>query len=133
MGEGAYHRILVEQGFCKTGELNYRLAIDVWWHTEAQLEILCIHVGPKVVVKGHKAYYLRSITDAGETWARDIPPLQDYLEANKYAASLANGPPQTACPASIFLRHSSNGSRRSDISSRVWTISSIWIREVLRC
>ena len=73
---------LIEQGFCKIGELSYRLAVDAWWHPEIRIEILCIHAGSKTVVKGSKAYYLRSITEEGETWARDIPSLQDYLEAH---------------------------------------------------
>jgi len=76
------HSILTERDFHKIGELSYRLVLDVWWHAETQIEILCIHVGSKTVVKGSKAYYLRSITEEGETWARDIPPLQDYLEAH---------------------------------------------------
>jgi len=78
----SYPKILAEQGFRKIGALDYRLTVSIWWHPETQIEILCIHAGSKTVVKGSKAYYLRSISEEGETWARDIPPLQDYLEAH---------------------------------------------------
>lgn len=74
------HRILTERGFCQIGQFGYRIVIDTWWHSEIRVEILCIHAGPKTVIRGTKSYYLESIAEEGETWARDIPALQSYLE-----------------------------------------------------
>jgi len=75
-----YDDILEEQGFVKTGALFYRIMFNLWWHSQLKMQILHMPVGSKSLIKGFKSYYLKSITQEGETWARDIGPLQDYLE-----------------------------------------------------
>jgi hypothetical protein len=75
-----YDDILQEQGFFKIGALLYRIIFHLWWHPQLKMQVLYIPAGAKALIKGFKSYYLMSITQEGETWARDIGPLQDYLE-----------------------------------------------------
>jgi hypothetical protein len=75
-----YDDILQEEGFVKIGALFYRIIFNLWWHPQFKMQILHIPFGNKSLVKGLKSYFLKSITQEGETWARDISPLQDYLE-----------------------------------------------------
>jgi hypothetical protein len=75
-----YDDILKEQGFVKIGALFYRIIFNLWWHPQVKMQILHIPVGSKSLIKGCKSYFLKSIAPEGETWARDIGPLQDYLE-----------------------------------------------------
>ena len=75
-----YDDILQQQGFIEIGVLCYRLALKLWWHPQLKIQIVHILVGSKSLLKGFKSYYLKSITEQGETWARDIGPFQDYLE-----------------------------------------------------
>ncbi len=78
--QGVYDDILREQGFVEIGVLFYRFAMNLWWHPQLKIQIIHILVGSKSLLKGFKSYYLKSITEQGETWARDISPFQDYLE-----------------------------------------------------
>jgi len=78
--QGVYDDILREQGFVEIGVLFYRFAMNIWWHPQFKIQIIHILVGSKYLLKGFKSYYLKSITEQGETWARDISPFQDYLE-----------------------------------------------------
>ena len=75
-----YDDILQEQGFVKIGALFYRIMFHLWWHPQLKMQVLYIPAGAMALIKGFKSYYLMSITQEGETWARDIGPLQDYLE-----------------------------------------------------
>lgn len=75
-----YDDILQEEGFVKIGALFYRIIFNLWWHPQFKMQILHIPFGTKSLIKGFKSYFLKSITQEGETWARDISPLQDYLE-----------------------------------------------------
>lgn len=78
--QGIYDDILREQGFVKIGVLFFRFAMNIWWHPQLKIQVIHITVGSKSLLKGIKSYYLISITEEGQTWARDIIPFQDYLE-----------------------------------------------------
>ena len=78
--QGIYDDILREQGFVEIGVLFYRFAMNIWWHPQLKIQIIHILVGSKSLLKGIKSYFLKSITEQGQTWARDIIPFQDYLE-----------------------------------------------------
>lgn len=82
MAVDIYDDILIELGFGRIGQLDFRLRLQVWWHAEAKIQVIIFPLGSKTLIKGCKDYYLKSITEQGETWARDIGPLQDYLEAH---------------------------------------------------
>ena len=82
MSDDIYADILKREGFVKIGELNYRLLVSVWWHALVKVQLIVLRVGSKVLLKGNKPYYLKSITEQGESWARDIGPLHDYLEGH---------------------------------------------------
>lgn len=72
--------ILKQLGFGQIGELAYRLQLSLWWHPDAKIQVILVRTGTCVLVKGDKSYYLKSISEEGETWARDIGLLHDYLE-----------------------------------------------------
>jgi hypothetical protein len=84
MPSACYAEILRQEGFRLIGELSYRLRLSVWWHPDAArlLEILVVSVGDSALIKANKTYYIQSVAAAGETWARDIGQLHDYLEAH---------------------------------------------------
>lgn len=77
-----FHEILNEKGLRKIASLHYRIWLDVWWHSKAKIEVILLQLGSKAIVKGSKPYYLKSISEEGETWLRDIGPLQNYLEGH---------------------------------------------------
>jgi hypothetical protein len=54
--------------------------LSVWWHPTKLLQVIVLPLGSSVIVKGDKSYYLKSVSAEGETWARDIGLLHDYLE-----------------------------------------------------
>lgn len=72
--------ILEQAGFKPIGTLSHRMHLGIWWHDEAKIEVVILQLGSKILLKGHKVYYLQSITEEGQTWARDIRQLHDYLE-----------------------------------------------------
>jgi len=80
--EDIYDDILEQEGFHKIGALGYRIELGVWWHPDAKIQVTRLPLGSKSLLKGNKAYFMKSITEQGETWARDIGPLQNYLEAH---------------------------------------------------
>ena len=82
MADAICDEILTKSGFRCIGALDYRIRLSVWWHNEHRIELIVLPVGSVSLLKAQKAYYLRSITEQGETWARDIGPLQDYLESH---------------------------------------------------
>lgn len=77
-----YADILTSHGFRQIGTFHDRLNVSVWWQAEAKVQVLLVRVGSSSLLKGTKSYYLKSISEEGETQARDIGPLQDYLEAH---------------------------------------------------
>jgi hypothetical protein len=79
-----YVEILRAEGFQPAGELNYRLHLSAWWHPapDRLLQVIVLPLGDTALVKGDKSYYLKSVSTEGETWARDIGSLHDYLEAH---------------------------------------------------
>ncbi len=82
MSDALYPEILDQEGFELIGQLSYRLRACAWWNPSPDrlMQVLVLGVGNRVLVKGEKSYYLRSVSAEGETWARDIGLLHDYLE-----------------------------------------------------
>ena len=74
--------VFEQEGFRKIGSLTYRIQINIWWNPDSKVQVLELPLGPKALLKGSKAYFMQSITEQGETWAREIGPLQSYLEAH---------------------------------------------------
>lgn len=79
-----YTDILRAEGFQRIGELNHRLQLSVWWNPapEKLLQVVLLRLGDCAILKGDKSYFLKSVSSEGETWARDIGPLHDYLEGH---------------------------------------------------
>jgi len=77
-----FDNVAEQEGFRKIGELTSRLRIQLWWHAESKIQLLVMPLGDTFLIKGSKSYYLQSISKEGATWARDIGPLHDYLEAH---------------------------------------------------
>jgi hypothetical protein len=77
-----YPDILQQEGFQLIGQLDYRLHLTAWWNPAAdkRVQVLVVNVGGSALLKGEKSYFLKSIGAEGETWARDIAALHDYLE-----------------------------------------------------
>ncbi|MFC1635682.1 helicase HerA domain-containing protein [Planctomycetota bacterium] len=86
---GIYDDIFKQQGFIKIGSLCYRLQLDIWWDASHKIQIIHFILGSRSLLKGSKSYFLKSISEEGETWARDIGPLHDYLEAHFQEVHLA--------------------------------------------
>lgn len=72
--------VLQSQGFERFGAVTFRLRIDAWWHPADRLHLLLLDLGDSVLLRGSKPYYLTSVSPDGQTWARDIPALHDWLE-----------------------------------------------------
>ena len=74
--------ILRGEGFEAIGRIDHRFRLELWWHSEKKQQVMLLPLGPSALLKGSKSYFMRSITEAGETYARDINQLQDYLESH---------------------------------------------------
>lgn len=77
-------RVLEAEGFRQIGELNHRIRLTAWWNPalDKLLQVLVLTVGRSALIKADKSYYLKSVTAEGETWARDIGLLHDWLEGH---------------------------------------------------
>ncbi|MHC4160008.1 MAG: hypothetical protein ACYSSO_13125, partial [Planctomycetota bacterium] len=80
MVEDRFDDILNSLGFVNIGSLRYRINLGVWWHQQYYIHIIILPLGSRCLLKGFKDYYLKSITQEGESWAREMGPLQDFLE-----------------------------------------------------
>jgi len=76
-----FDEILKNLGFVNIGSLLYRIELKVFWHQDYCIQIIMLPLGSRCLLKGFKDYYLKSITEEGESWAREIGPLQDFLES----------------------------------------------------
>lgn len=74
--------ILKDIGFRSIGEISYQFSLSIWWHEEKKIQVIVFQLGSKILIRGNKSYFLKSISEEGETWAREIPRLHDYLEAH---------------------------------------------------
>ncbi|MBI9017051.1 MAG: hypothetical protein JEZ07_07320 [Phycisphaerae bacterium] len=71
--------IINQRGFKLIGNLTYNLQLQLWWHPKHCIQIIIAQIDDKILIKGSKSYYLRSMSQESQTWARDIPGLHDYL------------------------------------------------------
>lgn len=69
-------------GFTRIGRIEHRLSISAWWKPDSRIGLLVIDIGETIIIKADKGYYLQSISESGQTWARDIPSLHAYLETH---------------------------------------------------
>jgi hypothetical protein len=81
MVEDRFDDILNSLGFVNIGTLQYRINIRVWWHQQYYIHAIILPLGSRCLLKGFKDYYLKSIAEERESWAREIGPLQDFLES----------------------------------------------------
>ena len=72
--------ILRQCGFIPIGTLDYRLRLTIWWNPENKIQLIVFSCGPIHLLKATKDYYMKSISEQGQTWARDVRSLHDYLE-----------------------------------------------------
>ena len=80
--DSVFTEVFEQEGFRKIGSLTYRIQINIWWNPDSKVQVLQLPLGSKALLKGSKSYFMKSITEQGETWAREIGPLQNYLEAH---------------------------------------------------
>ncbi|RKY10511.1 MAG: hypothetical protein DRP56_00780 [Planctomycetota bacterium] len=80
--DSVFTEVFEQEGFRRIGSLSYRIQINIWWNPDSKVQVLELPLGSKALLKGSKAYFMQSITEQGETWAREIGPLQSYLEAH---------------------------------------------------
>ena len=73
---------LSQEGFQLFGEIAYRLRFSLWWQQDLMVQVMVFPLGQKALLKGCKDYYLTAVTHRGETWSRDLGPLQNYLESH---------------------------------------------------
>jgi hypothetical protein len=79
-----YASILEAEGFRPIGRLHHRVQLTAWWNPapDRLLQVVVLTVGRSALIKADKSYYLQSVTEAGETWARDVGLLHDWLEGH---------------------------------------------------
>ncbi|MBN2456396.1 MAG: ATP-binding protein [Sedimentisphaerales bacterium] len=82
MVEDKFDNILNSLGFVNIGTLKYRINIGVWWHPQYYIHIIILPLGSRCLLKGFKDYFIKSIAEEGESWAREMGPLQDFLESS---------------------------------------------------
>jgi hypothetical protein len=75
-----YTDALRAAGFTAIGGIDYRVSVTAWWHPQERMQVLLLPIGETVLIKADKSYYLQSVSEAGETWSRDLPALHDWLE-----------------------------------------------------
>ncbi len=80
MFDGDSTRALRSLGFRPVGVLSYRTAFEVWWHDDERTQLVVLRCGRGAIVRGSKHYFVRAVSPEGETWARDVGQLHDYLE-----------------------------------------------------
>jgi len=73
--------VLKERGFEKIGDVHYGEHVQLWWNSDLRMQIL-LYLGPIVLAKGIKTYYMKAIAPEGEVYARDLNNLHDYLEGH---------------------------------------------------
>jgi hypothetical protein len=74
--------VLKEKGFYRIAEVSYKFRLNLWWNPEDKIELSMIKIGPYFIAKGIKSYVMRSITQDGELYIRDLNALHEYLEAH---------------------------------------------------
>lgn len=79
-----YSDFLRREGFILIARLEYRLNLTVWWNPAADqlMQVILLTVGHCTLIKADKTYYLTSVSTEGETWARDVGQLHNYLESH---------------------------------------------------
>ncbi|MBN2642803.1 MAG: DUF87 domain-containing protein [Victivallales bacterium] len=80
--DSVFTEVFEQQGFHQIGSISHRIQVNAWWNPDAKLQVLELPLGSKALLKGSKSYFMQSVTEQGETWAREIGPLQNYLEAH---------------------------------------------------
>jgi len=73
--------ILIRQGFEKLARI-YTLGLEVWWHAEHNIEIHVLDLGPCVLLRGTKCYFLRALSEEGEIFVRDLESMVSWLDAH---------------------------------------------------
>src|SRR6266436_8508321 len=77
-----YADLLVQEGFELIGQLSHRLHLTIWWNPQQSIQLIVLSSGRSNLIKGDKSYYLKSVSPDGETWARDVGLLHDWLEGH---------------------------------------------------
>jgi|GEM_PF-1778590 len=74
--------ILKERGFEKIGDVQYELHVQLWWHPRDRVKVLIYVTDTAILLRATKAYSMKSISEEGESYARDLNSLQEYLESH---------------------------------------------------
>ena len=81
--------ILTQEGFWQIGRFDHRVRLELWWRPESKMQLIVLTLGSKTLLKGCKSYVMQSISEEGETYARDINQLHEYLETHFPEAHIA--------------------------------------------
>lgn len=82
MGERFHYFLLKEAGFQKIGEVAYEVPLELWWHPGELAQVSLAVLTPYYLLKATKGYFMKAITEDGETYSRDLNALQEYLESH---------------------------------------------------
>ena len=74
--------VLEKRGFRRIAELRYRHRAELWWHADLKVQMLLYVAGGALLAKGSKSYFMKSISEEGEVYARDLNALHEYLESH---------------------------------------------------
>ncbi|MCX5769261.1 MAG: hypothetical protein NTZ09_03160 [Candidatus Hydrogenedentes bacterium] len=59
-----------------------RLALDIWWNSEQNIELHTLDLGRGLILRGTKTYFVKALSEEGELLARDIEPFHEWLETH---------------------------------------------------
>jgi len=73
-------QLMQDRGFRKIASINHEIQMTQWWSASDLLEISIVESTP-MLLRCSKAYYMKSYTEEGETYIRDLNALQESLES----------------------------------------------------
>jgi hypothetical protein len=79
--------VMKAEGGVRLGAIWHDLDLEAWWFPTAKIQVIAVPIrsgggSGSVLLKGSKAYFVTTIAREGETWARDVNALADYLESH---------------------------------------------------
>ena len=62
--------------------MAYKLPFQIYWNDENLIQIDWINLDPYHLLWGQMCYFIKSITEEGETYVRDLNGLFQYLQGH---------------------------------------------------
>src|SRR5262245_59798153 len=72
--------ILRHRGLTGAGPSHHRVKLAECRNNSIKLQVLLVHVGGHALARGSKHYFVRSVGESGETSARSVASVHEYLQ-----------------------------------------------------